>query len=77
MPKSANLWKVIHNLIKKDSLVALRDQALASTTPTNNSSTVMARLKRKQELYNLVTKNADLIILAWMNLAVTFYNDTN
>ena len=56
MPRSANLWKVIHCLIKEDSLVApkLRDQA---TAPDSDSSKRNAREtmrdRRKAELYSL------------------------
>ena len=65
IPKNANLWKLIHLLIKDDSLVflKLRDHALEAntsssscdssivTSPTNAKEA--ARQRRKEELQNL------------------------
>ena len=80
MPRSANLWKVIHCLIKEDSLVALklRDQAIAPTSDTSpNNGREFKNERRKAKLYTLVSKYKEMPIKTWMNLSVSYYNDTN
>ena len=76
-PKGANLWKVIYSLIIEDSLMAikLREAAIAPTVPSNNSR-ISARIKRKTELKNLVSRYGDMIIQDFMEMAVVYYNDT-
>ena len=80
MPRSANIWKVIHCLIKEDSLVALklRDQAIAPNSDSSpNSARRSKQERRKAELYTLVSRYGEMPIKAWMDLAVNYYNDTN
>ena len=78
IPKGANLWKVIYTLIKEDSLMAikLREAAIGPTVPPNHSR-ISARIKRKTELKNLVSRYGDMIIQDFMEMAVVYYNDTN
>ena len=80
MPRSANLWKVIHCLMKEESLVALklRDQAIATTSYSSpNSARRSKQERRKAELFTLVSRYGEMDIKAWMDLAVNYYNDTN
>ena len=80
MPRSANLWKVIHCLMKEESLVALklRDQAIATTSDSSpNSARRSKQERRKAELFTLVSRYGEMDIKAWMDLAVNYYNDTN
>ena len=80
MPRSANLWKVIHCLMKEESLVALklRDQAIATTSDSSpNSARRTKQERRKAELFTLVSKYGEMDIKAWMDLAGNYYNDTN
>ena len=80
MPRSANLWKVINNLIKEDSLMALKLRDAAITTRPGTSSDnarISARNRSKAELQNLVLSYKDMDIKAFMEMAVVYYNDTN
>ena len=83
IPKNANLWKLIHSFIKEDSLISLklRDHALEANTSSSSGGTSpttareAARLRRKQELQNLVSKYNTMSIKSWMKMVVSFYTE--
>ena len=53
MPRSANLWKVIHCLMKEESLVALklRDQAIATTSDSSPNSARRSKKERRKAVH--------------------------
>ena len=75
---SANPLKVIHSLIKKGSLVALK-LGVKPLLPaqTHKNAREIKKERRKAELYSLVSRSGEMPIKAWLQLAVTYYNDTN
>ena len=88
IPKNSNLWKLICHLIKEDSLNAwkIRDAITQSTrhggagddhatvSPSTNARSA-ERLRRREELKNIVRQYQELPIKKWMNMIVAYYDN--